>query len=161
MSAELRERREETWERLIVQGEGYTTVVAEVSERYDVSRAAIEKDIQRMDNWLPKLDQLALDSGLSRIRELRQNRQRLQRMAAEAADGDDERLEMKLRRLLNKSIELDIDLSQSLGMTEKEPEEVEVGWRQYMEAADAAASDSTEDGDGDGTDSTDDVITSP
>lgn len=135
MRPDLRERREETWDLLVVKGLKYGDVVERLATKYDVTEGAIEYDISEMDTWLPKIDVSSMESGVSRLRELRQNRQRLQQMAMEARQDGDRDAELSIRRRLDKAIELDVKLSQSLGVTEKEPDEVELGWREYMESA--------------------------
>ena len=122
MNEEIRERREETWERLVIQGVAYGTVVSELADKYDTTESAIKADISRMDDWLPELDEASLSSGVSRLRELRDNRQRKQQMAHEAREVDNLKLELEIRREIDQAIETDVTLAQSLGETEREDE---------------------------------------
>lgn len=132
MDPEIRERRLDTWDMLVVKGLDFSKVVSRLAEQYDTTENAIKTDISRMDNWLPKLDIASQKSGVSRLRELRQNRQRLQMMAMEAHQQGDLEKELKIRRRIDKAVETDVKLSQSLGLAEKEPEQVEVGWKEYI-----------------------------
>lgn len=126
MRPDLRERRKETWNRLIVQGFPYRQVCDHLGEKYDVTPNAIEKDISRMDDWIGDL--IAVDdvSGYSRLMEIRQNRQRLQRMADEARRETDRDEELRIRRMIDKAVQLDVMISQSLGITDRAPSEVNV-----------------------------------
>ncbi|MFD1512451.1 hypothetical protein [Halomarina rubra] len=126
MRSELRERREKTWDLLVVKGLDYGDVVERLATQYDVTASAIESDIHRMDDWLPKLDAGSTSSGLSRLRELRQNRQRYQQLAVEARREGDIDQELRVRRRIDQAIDLDVSLAQSLGLTVREPEEVTV-----------------------------------
>lgn len=125
MKEELRERREETWNLLVVNGMDYSKVVERLSEKYGVAESTISTDINRMDDWLPKLDRVSQKSGHSRLKELRQNRQRLQQMALEARQDGDLEKELQIRRQIDKAIERDVSLAQSLGLTIEEPEKHE------------------------------------
>lgn len=122
MQTELRERRILTWEKLVVKGHSYSDVVSTIATQYDVSESAIESDINRMSNWLPKLQPEISDMGISRLRELRRNRQRYQQMADAAAKQGNPDLELKVRREIDASIKNDVSVSQSLGLTHEEPE---------------------------------------
>lgn len=141
MDDELRQRRQETWDLLVVKGIDYGKVVSRIASKYDISESGVESDISRMDNWLPELDPHNLESGLSRIRELRQNRQRLQQMALEAQNEGNLDKELRIRRQIEESVETDVELAQSLGLTEKEAEEVEVGWREFIQTGHDEADD--------------------
>lgn len=128
MDRDLLARREETVDLLVVQGMPYQRVVERISDRHDITQSGVKTDIGRIDDWLPKVidesDQTRKDA-LVRLKELRTNRQRLQRMALEAQRDDDLETELKIRDKIDESIELDIALSQSLGLTEREPTAVE------------------------------------
>lgn len=142
MDETLRRRRKETWIKLCLRGVPYGDVVEELANKYDKSESAIKMDINRMDSWLPELDEGEPYSAFARLRELRHNRQETQQLVERIKDDDDAdaREEIQARRRIDKSIELDIKLSQSLGLTEKEPERVEMTWRDLIEPD----SDSTE-----------------
>lgn len=125
MRDDLRQRREDTWEMLVVQGFSYTRVVNRLAEKYNVSEGAIKSDIHRIDDWLPDLNEVSQKSGVSRLRELRQNRQRLQQMALEAREAGNTDEELAIRRQIDKAVQTDVELSQSLGLTDREPDQVE------------------------------------
>lgn len=126
MKPELQERRKETWNMLIVRGLPYRQVCDHLAEKYGVQPGTIEKDISRMDSWVPKLIHLDDASGYSRLLEIRENRQRLQRMAAEARQEGDREEELRIRRMIDNATKLDIEISQSLGITAREPDEVSI-----------------------------------
>ena len=126
MKEDLRQRRDETFEMLVIKGYEYRRVVDTLAERYDVAPSTIETDIGRMSDWLPRLAYYDDDSGAGRIIELKKNRQRLHQMATEARSEGDTALELKIRRRIDKAIEADIRLSQSLGLTNEEPDRHEV-----------------------------------
>lgn len=125
MDEELRERREKTWNMLVVRGFDYSKVVSRLADEYDMSEGGIKSDIHRMDDWLPKLDDISYQSGVSRLRELRENRQRLQQMALQARKDDDLEQELKIRRQIDKAVQTDIQLSQSLGHADREEDGVD------------------------------------
>lgn len=126
MRKELRKRRRETWEMLVVKGYDYRQVVNTLADRYNVAPGTIESDIHRLPDWIGKLALFDDDKGQSRMMELWHNRQRLHQMATEARQEDDTALELKIRRRIDKAIETDIELSQSLGMTYEEPDKHEL-----------------------------------
>lgn len=125
MSDDLRKRREQTWQMLVVEDRDYGEVCETLAAEYDVTRSAIEKDIERMDNWLPKLDKGSVKSGASRIRELRHNRKRRRELLQEVRNDPDasRQEELALLRQIDQAIQMDVQISQSLGLTEREPQE--------------------------------------
>jgi len=127
MREELRKRRRETWEMLIVKGYDYRRVVDTLADRYGVATGTIEADIYRLPDWIDKLAYYDDDHGAARLMELRDNRQRLHQMATEARKDEDIPLELKIRRRIDKALETDIELSQSLGETYQEPDKLELG----------------------------------
>lgn len=128
MNSDLLERREKTFDLLIVKGFSYSKVVRKIADEYDVTESGVKSDISRMENWLPKLveDDATRKDGLVRLRELRGNRQRLQQMALEAQRDNDRIDELRIREQIEQSVELDIALTQSLGETEREPDRHEL-----------------------------------
>jgi len=114
---EVRERRLRVHELLVTRGLAYNEVLDRVSDEFDVSRSAVENDISTMQDWVGEID-WTLPTGEARILELRQTRQRLYEMAREAREQGDRDLERKLLRDILKSITTDIELCQSLGLTE-------------------------------------------
>lgn len=126
MDDELRKRREETWEMLIVKGYEYSRVVSTLADRYDCDEQAIKSDIRRMDKWINKLDRFTDTDATSRLKEIRRNRQRLHQMATEARSQEDIGLELSIRRRIDKAVELDVELSQSVGKTDREADKLEV-----------------------------------
>lgn len=120
MDRELAERRDRTFELLVTQGRAYTDVVETITDEYDASKTAVETDISRMNDWVPKLvDELdrGREDGKLRLRELKKNRQRLQQLAA---DAEDPSKELKYRRTIEQSIETELQLRQSIGLTHRE-----------------------------------------
>lgn len=134
MDPELVDRRERTFELLVVGGRRYSDVVATIASEYDITEAGVESDIRRMETWLPKLveDDHARESGLVRLKELRVNRQEMRRLyedlktdVLEHGERDPEVLIEILSRI-DDNLDLDIALSQSLGLTRREPAQLEV-----------------------------------
>lgn len=125
MKQELRKRRDETFEMLVVKGYDYRRVVDTLAERYDVSPETIKTDINRMDDWLPRLTFYDDDDGAGRLRELKKNRQRMHQMATEARQDDDLRLELKIRRNIGTAVETEVEVAQSLGELPEEPDKHE------------------------------------
>lgn len=120
MDEQLRKRRSDTWDLLVVKGLDYRKVVRRVANKYGAKETTIETDITRMEQWLPELNHTNFSSGVSRLRELRENRQRRQQMVLEARrDGDTER-ERELLQEIDWAIETDVRLAQSLGETNSE-----------------------------------------
>lgn len=120
MDRELAERRDRTFELLVTQGRGYTEVVETITDEFDASKTAVETDISRMNDWLPKLvDELdrGREDGKLRLRELKKNRQRLQQLAA---DAEKPSKELKYRRTIEQSIKTELQLRQSIGLTHRE-----------------------------------------
>jgi len=126
MQQDLRKRRDETFEMLVVKGYDYRRVVSTLSDRYDVKPKTVEKDISRMSDWLPHLSHYDDDNGAGRMRELQKNRQRLHQMATEARQEDDTRLELRIRRQIDAAVETEVELAQSLGEMNEEPDETNV-----------------------------------
>lgn len=126
MRRELRDRREQTWELLVLMGIPYGETVERIAAEYDVRETTVESDINRMEDWLPNLD-VNYYSGISRLRELRQARQRQHQLSMEARREDDRELERKVLRDRVQNIETDVHLSQRLGLANEEPSSIEFG----------------------------------
>jgi transposase len=124
MRRDLQDRREETFDLLVNKGVPYRKVVEQIASKYDISESGVESDINRMDDWLPKLvdetDHSRKD-GKARLKELKSNRERLQQMAMEARRDNKLDRELAIRRKIEDSIELEVALRQSLGHMEREP----------------------------------------
>jgi len=125
MQEDLRKRRDETFEMLVVKGYDYRRVVDTLAERYDVAPGTVKSDINRMDDWLPRLAWFDDDDGAGRLRELRKNRQRMHQMATEARQNGDVELELKIRRNIGTAVETEVELAQSLGQMTETPDTVE------------------------------------
>lgn len=125
MRDDLRQRRERTWELLVVMGIEYSQAVARIASEFDCSEGTVKSDISRMESWLPDLD-VNYYSGVSRLRELRQQRQRLNQMAMQAQQDEDRDQELKVRKEIRQNITKDIRMSQRLGLANEEPTEIEV-----------------------------------
>lgn len=132
MDSDLLERREKTFDLLVVEGRPYSQVVATIARQFDCAESTVRTDISRMTErengqpgWIVDMTQAqaATKDGLTRLLELRRNRQRLQQLAA---DADDAEVELQIRERIDDSIDLDVALSQSLGHTDREPASVEV-----------------------------------
>lgn len=120
MNRELAERRDRTFDLLVTQGRDYTDVVDAITREFDVTKTAVETDISRINEWLPKLvEQLdrGREDGKLRLRELKKNRQRLQQLAE---DADEASKELKYRRAIEQSIQTELQLRQSIGLTHRE-----------------------------------------
>lgn len=128
MRRDLQDRREKTFDLLVNKGVPYGKVVERIATQYDISESGVESDINRMDDWLPKLvdetDHSRKD-GKVRLKELKSNRERLQQMAMEARRDDNLDRELAIRRKIEDSIELEVALRQSLGHMEREPTAME------------------------------------
>jgi hypothetical protein len=127
MDDDLRARRWQTWQMLKVNGVRYTDVVSRVANDFDVSEGTVKSDISRMDDWLPKLVEGDVSSGLSHLMELRSVRQRMHELAQDTREaGEDDQLdprdEIDILRRIADMIESDVELAQSLGMMDKAPE---------------------------------------
>lgn len=130
MNDELRKRRDETFEMLVVKGYEYARVVTTLSDRYGVAESTIRSDINAIGDWLPKLSILD-GAGPGRLRELQKNRQRLHQMATEARTDKDPHLELKIRRSIDSAVETEVELAQSLGEMDEEPDQVEVSGKGF------------------------------
>jgi len=126
MQEDLRKRRDETFEMLVIKGYDYRRVVDTLAERYDVAPGTIKSDINRMDDWLPRLVHYDDDNGSGRLRELHKNRQRLHQLATEARQENDRHLELKIRRQIDSAVETEVELAQSLGQMNETAEELEL-----------------------------------
>lgn len=134
MKPQLVERRERTFELLIVEGRRYGDVVAMIADEYDISESGVRSDISRMDDWLPELveDDHARKDGLARLKELRMNRQEMRRLYGELKEEikhdpeADPRVLIDILERIDDSLDLDFALSQSVGHTDTEPAQVEV-----------------------------------
>lgn len=125
MRDDLRQRRERTWELLVVMGIEYSQAVTRIASEFDCSEGTVKSDISRMESWLSELD-VNYYSGVSRLRELRQQRQRLNQMAMQAQQDEAREEELKVRKEIRRNIEKDIKMSQRLGLTNEEPTEIEL-----------------------------------
>jgi hypothetical protein len=125
MREELQKRRDETFEMLVIKGYDYRRVTDTLAERYDVATKTIESDINRMNEWLPRLAWYDDDDGAGRLRELHKNRQRMHQMATEARKDGDVNLELKIRRQIDSAVETEVELAQSLGAMNETSDEIE------------------------------------
>lgn len=147
MDDELYDRRMRTFHLLFERREDLSTVVDKLTEEFDVTETAIRTDVGRMDDWIPKLDLGSRASGYLQLLEQRRNRRRYHEMAEQAKTEENLDQELDIRRQIDQSIQIDIQLAQSLGMIDKEPEQVELGWKDYITAA--AGSEAVDDEDDD------------
>lgn len=125
MRDELRERRERTWELLVVMGVAYGQVVTRIAQEFDCAEGTIKSDISRMETWVGDLD-VSYYSGVSRLRELRQARQRLRQYEMQAQQDEDPSMASKINDKIAKNLRTDIRISQKLGLTNEEPTQLEI-----------------------------------
>lgn len=125
MREELRERRERTWELLVVMGVSYSQTVTRIAENFDCAESTVKTDISRMESWVGDLD-VSYYSGVSRLRELRQARQRLRQYEMQAQQDEDPDLASRINDKIAKNLKADLRISQKLGLTNETPTQVEV-----------------------------------
>jgi hypothetical protein len=123
MDETLRERREKTYRLWVREGRRYTDVVETLAAEYDVTEHAIKKDIQRMDDWLERLNRASTKSGASRIREIQHSADRYLEMAQEAREDDEMGLAAAMFDRYRDAQETLFKLDQDRGVTEREPQE--------------------------------------
>lgn len=134
MRQDLRERRLETWDLLVIKGIPYGDVVTRLADKYGTAESTIESDIGRMDNWFPKLDLTddELVRAQMRLREHRQNRQEIQQLILRIRNNDNIsdatkiKRELEARRQLDESVEREVQLAQSLGFLDRAPDQISV-----------------------------------
>lgn len=126
MKQDLRERRERTWELLVVMGVSYSQTVSRIAENFDCAESTIKTDISRMETWVGDLD-VSYYSGVSRLRELRQARQRLRQYEMQAQQEEDPDLASRINKKITDNLKADIRMSQKLGLTNEEPTQIDVG----------------------------------
>ncbi|MDS0475683.1 hypothetical protein [Natrinema sp. 1APR25-10V2] len=110
-------RRTQIWERYVLRGEPRETVVAEVAADLDVDEATIREDLDSIRTWLPDLDEFRDIGGIALVVELRANRQQLHQLADEARDDEDITEERKIRQEINRSINVERQLHDTLPKT--------------------------------------------
>lgn len=140
MRQDLIDRREDTFDLLIVKGLSYGRTVDLIMEKHGCKKTTIETDIGRMNEWLPRLiDETdhTMRNGLVRLKEIRKNRQELNRLAQMARSDKEYMKEASIRSRINDSLQLDLTLSQTLGLAERAPDKVDVTTRE----ADRASAD--------------------
>jgi len=126
MRDELRERRERTWELLVVMGVSYSQTVSRIADNFDCAEGTVKSDISRMEDWVGDLD-VSYYSGVSRLRELRQARQRLRQYEMQAQQDEDHSEAARINHKIKQNLETDLRISQRLGLTNEEPHEIDVG----------------------------------
>jgi hypothetical protein len=122
MQEQLRRRRNETFERLVIDGEQYLEVVETIADEYDVAESTIKTDIANMDSWLSELVKFDDDRGEAKLLELKRNRQQMYENADEV---DDPMKEANIRQKINKAILTEVEVAQSVGQMQSEPDKVE------------------------------------
>lgn len=125
MRPDLRERRKETYRLLYRLGVPYSDAVARLAEQYDVTEAAIRKDIERMSGWITDLD-VPLADGLLRVRQVREQAQELEQIALQAQQDEDLTEARRAREAIVKAVETEDQMARRLGLTEEAPHQVEV-----------------------------------
>lgn len=125
MKESLRERRERTWELLVVMGVSYSQTVTRIADNFDCAESTVKTDISRMETWVGDLD-ISYYTGVSRLRELRQARQRLRQYEMQAQQEEDPDLASRINDRLARNIKADIRISQKLGLANEEPTQLDV-----------------------------------
>lgn len=125
MTDYLKERRDDTWRLMLIEGHSPKTTARKIAEQYDEKVNTIEKDISKMDEWLPRLGDKSGMVAASILREIRHNRQRRHEMAEEARMNGDIETERRLRNDIDNAAQADIEIAQSIGEINKEPARVE------------------------------------
>ena len=96
-----------------------------MAEKFDAAPATVADDLRCMEEWVGDLIQTD-PTGESRLRELREARGRLYHLALGAREDGDADLERKIVRDVVSAIATDVELCQSLGLTDEAPHQVEV-----------------------------------
>jgi hypothetical protein len=122
---DLRERRRETFRLMYRLGLPQRDVVARLADQYDVSEAAVQKDIQRMSGWITDLD-VPLQDGVLRVRQIREQAQELEQAALEAKQDGDLAEARRCREAIVKAVETEDQMARRLGLTGEAPHQVEV-----------------------------------
>lgn len=99
--------------------------MSRLSDEYDVSEAAIRKDIQRLPRWISDVS-VGLQDGLLRVRQVRDQVQELEQLALEAHQEGDLSEARRCREAIVKSVRVENKLAQRLGITNEEPIQIEL-----------------------------------
>lgn len=118
--ATLDSRRRCIYQRLVVDGTRYSTVVDEVSTTFDTPVSTIESDIARLPTWVDDLNPEFRFTPVSRLIELRHNRTRLHLLADDAHQRDDFEAEVAIRREIDQSIVSEHTLWERMGLLRNE-----------------------------------------
>ena len=127
MRDDLRERRRKTFQLWWVEGRPRHEVCERLADEYDVQPNTIDRDMERVDTWLPKLDQRPSEARLW-VKTMRQNireRQRELRAAKQDADMGPHDM-LPLRDALDKAIKRLLEVEQSIGDVDMAPKPIEV-----------------------------------
>ena len=122
MQPDVKERRLEVFDQYVLAGNRYTDVCNELAEKYNVSTKTIERDISDRSEWIPKLPNELPDRDASRrLLELRRNRKQLHQLADSAREDGDIGLELKIRRQIDRALEMELSLSRELDYIDSNP----------------------------------------
>lgn len=113
MDPEVHERRRRIWRLLVEDDLALGEIIETVADDFDTAPETIEEDLETIDDWLPELDLLREVPGVALLAEVRQNRQRLHQMAEQAHEQDDLTQERKIRSEINRSLNIERQLSNS------------------------------------------------
>jgi hypothetical protein len=122
---DLRERRQETYRLIYRLGLPQRDAVSRLADQYDVTEAAVRKDIQRMSGWITDLD-IPLADGLLRVRQIREQAQELEQLALQAKQDGDLAEARRCREAIVSAVETEDKMARRLGLTEEAPQKVEV-----------------------------------
>lgn len=113
MDPEVHKRRRQIWRLLVEDDLALGEIIETVADDFDTAPETIEEDLETIDDWLPELDLLREVPGIALLAEVRQNRQRLHQMAEQAHEQDDLTQERKIRSEINRSLNIERQLSNS------------------------------------------------
>lgn len=116
MNDELRDRRQETYQMLVAHGISQTEVVKRLSDRYNVSKSAIRKDIKNMNSWLEDLS-VDFGAGIVRLTRLRDQQQQLEQVALQARNDGEAQTEIRARQEIRKAIMAEDRMATRLGLS--------------------------------------------
>lgn len=113
MNPEEHERRRRIWQLLTQDDRSLREIIEVVADDFDTAPKTVEEDLETIEEWLPELDLLREVPSISLLAKLRQNRQQLHQMAEQAHEQDDLVQERQIRSEINRSLNIERQLSDS------------------------------------------------